>query len=133
MTEQEAKTLAEPIVKAIVDCIAEATYELIPDYAEFKDGWTIELLKEVTEAFLEDNELSHYDKYGVPCNFQPKYDKSLYDQFSIYIFNNANGNGFAVEYDLTTNGELNDLTLKMEFLFEDNNEIKAYIEGVHVL
>lgn len=131
MTEQEAKDLAEPIVKEVVDCMADGKYDLIPNYAKFQDERiTIDDFKEWAERYLEDNELSHYDKYGVPNNFQPKYDKSLYHQFSVYIYNN--GIGFSVDYDLTTNGEINDLTLIMEFIFSDNG-VKAYIVDIHVL
>lgn len=72
-----------------------------------------------------------YDRYDVPCNFQPQYDKSLYHQFAVYIYDN--GTGFAVEYDLITNSEGNDLTLMMAFLFDNHKEIQAYIKGIHVL
>ena len=131
MTEQEAKKLAEPIVKEVVNCMAEGRYDLIPDYADFQDeSITIEDFKGWAEDYLKDNELSHYDKYGVPNNFQPQYDKSLYHQFSVYLYNN--GNGFEVDYDLTTDSEINDLTLIMEFLFADNG-VKAYIVDIHVL
>lgn len=131
MTEQEAKVLAEPIVKEIVDCMADGRYDLIPKYAGFQDETTtVDDFKEWAEGYLEDNELSHYDRYGVPNNFQPAYDKSLYHQFSVYLYNN--GTGFEVDYDLTTDSELNDLTLIMEFLFSDNG-IKANIVDIHVL
>ena len=131
MTEQEAKILAEPIVKEVVDCMADGRYDLIPDYADFQDkSVTIDDFKEWSENYLEDNELTHYDKYGVPNTFQPQYDKSLYHQFSVYIYND--GTGFEVDYDLTTDGEINDLTLIMEFLFHDNG-VKAYIVDIHVL
>ncbi|WP_051589049.1 hypothetical protein [Ruminococcus sp. NK3A76] len=131
MTEQEAKVLAEPIVKEIVDCMADGRYDLIPKYAGFQDETTtVDDFKEWAEGYLEDNELSHYDRYGVPNNFQPAYDKSLYHQFSVYLYNN--GTGFEVDYDLTTDSKLNDLTLIMEFLFSDNG-IKANIVDIHVL
>ena len=131
MTEQEAKALAEPIVQEVVNCMADGRYDLIPNYAEFQDeSVTIEDFKEWAEDYLKDNELSHYDRYGVPNNFQPQYDKSLYHQFSVYLYNN--GTGFEVNYDLTTDSEINDLTLIMEFLFSDN-AVKAYIVDIHVL
>ena len=131
MTEQEAKILAEPIVKEVVNCMADGRYDLIPNYAGFQDeSITIDDFKEWAVGYLEDNELSHYDKYGVPNNFQPKYDKSLYHQFSVYLYNN--GTGFEINYDLTTDSEINDLTLIMEFLFTDNG-VKANIVDIHVL
>ena len=131
MTEQEAKKLAEPIVKEVVNCMAEDRYDLIPDYAGFQDeSITIDDFKGWADDYLKDNELSHYDKYGVPNNFQPNYDKSLYHQFSVYLYND--GSGFEVDYDLTTDSEINDLTLIMEFLFADSG-VKAYIVDIHVL
>lgn len=131
MTEQEAKVLAEPIVKEVVNCMADGRYDLIPNYAKFNDERiTIEDFKRWAEEYLEANELSHYDKYGVPNNFQPKYDKSLYQQFSVILYNN--GTGFQVDYDLTTDSEINDLTLIMEFLFVENG-VNAYIDDIHVL
>jgi hypothetical protein len=131
MTEEEAKVLAEPIVKEVVNCMADGRYDLIPNYAGFQDeSFTIEDFKGWAEDYLKDNELSHYDKYGVPNNFQPNYDKSLYHQFSVYLYNN--GTGFEVDYDLTTDSEINDLTLIMEFLFIDNG-VKANIVDIHVL
>ena len=131
MTEQEAKVLAEPIVKEVVNCMADGRYDLISDYADFQDeSITIDDFKEWAETFLDDNSLSHYDRYGVPNTFSPEYDKSLYHQFSVYL--NNNGTGFEVDYDLTTNGELNDLTLIMEFLLTDNG-VKAYIIDIHVM
>ena len=131
MTEEEAKVLAEPIVKEVVNCMANGRYDLIPNYAGFQDeSITIEDFKGWAEDYLKDNGLSHYDKYGVPNNFQPNYDKSLYHQFSVYLYNN--GTGFEVDYDLTTDSEINDLTLIMEFLFIDNG-VKANIVDIHVL
>ena len=131
MTEQEAKALAEPIVKEVVNCMADGRYDQIPDYAGFQDeSITIEDFRGWAEDYLIDNELPHYDRYGVPNNFQPKYDKSLYHQFSVYLYND--GTGFEVNYDLTTDSELNDLTLIMEFLFDDNG-VRANIVDIHVL
>ena len=131
MTRKEAKMLAEPIVREVVNCMAERAYARIPEYADFKDGITAEEFQEWAEGYLEDNDLSYYDRYDVPCNFKPQYDPSLYHQFEVYIYDN--GAGFAVEYDLTTNNERNDLTLMMEFMFDNQKEIQAYIEGIHVL
>ncbi|MBD5159820.1 MAG: hypothetical protein HDT23_06225 [Ruminococcus sp.] len=84
-------------------------------------------MEKFIEGCLELNELSHIDKYDVPCNFNPKYE---YHQLKVYVYNN--GKGFATDYDLTTDSEINDFTLQMEFLFTDKG-IKAYILDVHIL
>lgn len=49
--------------------------------------------------------------------------------FTIY----RDGRGFSADYDLTTDGELNDLTLQMEFLFTDANTMNPIFLDVHVM
>lgn len=126
MTEQEARVIAEPAIKGIVDCMATNDYESIEKYAEFKK-LTVEEFKECAEEFLAYNGLTHYDRYGVPCNFKPQYE---YNQLEIFIYNN--GSGFGVDYGLTTESELNDLTLMVDFRFTDTG-VKAFIDDIHVL
>lgn len=128
MTDKEIVKIAEPIVKAVVDCIAEKRYNCIENYADFKNGWTAGDMEEFIEGCLELNQLSHIDKYGVPCNFSPAYE---YNQLSAYVYNN--GKGFAIDYDLTTDSKINDFTLQMEFLFTDSGVVKAYILDAHIL
>lgn len=128
MLKQEAEKIARPIIKAVVDCIADRRYKDLILYAEFKDGNSLELFEECTEDFLEINNLPHFDRYGIPYNFSPNPE---YRQLNVYVYNN--GTGFAVDYDFATNGEINDLTLQMEFLFTESNKIKAYILDAHVL
>lgn len=38
-----------------------------------------------------------------------------------------------MDYDLTTDKDLNDLTLQMEFLFTKSEALTAMILGVHVM
>lgn len=128
MLKQEAEKIARPIIKAVVDCIADKRYKDLTSYAEFKDSNSLELFKDCTEGFLKISNLPHFDRYGVPYNFSPN---SEYSQLNVYVYNN--GTGFAVDYDFTTNGVINDLTLQMEFLFTESNKIKAYILDAHVL
>ena len=131
MTEQEAKDLAEPIIKEIVNCMADRRYDLIPDSIGFQaEGITIEDFKEWAEDYLTDNELSHYDRYGVPIDFQPQYDKSLYHQF--WVDFDKSGASFEACYDLSTDGKLNDLTLITEFVLHEDG-IKVYIVDLHVM
>lgn len=128
MLKQEAEKIVKPIIKAVVDCIADKRYEDLHLYAEFKDGNSLEIFKECTEGFLKINNLPHFDRYGVPYNLSPNPE---YRQLNVYVYNN--GTGFAVDYDFTTEGEINDLTLQMEFLFTEFDKIKAYILDAHVL
>ncbi|MDO4943792.1 MAG: hypothetical protein Q4E74_01170 [Ruminococcus sp.] len=61
------------------------------------------------------------------CNFRPKYE---YHQLNFYHYDN--GSGFWADYDLTTDCELNDLTLQMEFLYDREN-LKARLIDLHVM
>lgn len=127
MNNEEAKKLAEPIVKEVVNCISEKRYMDIKKYAEFEDIPLSDLIEEI-EGFLELNELPYIDKFDISCNFKPQYE---YHQLECYVFND--GSGFHMDYDLTTDGELNDLTLQMRFLFTESGTLTAYILDVHVM
>lgn len=131
MTEEEARIIAEPVIKQIVNCMADGDYDRITEFAAFSEGFTPKLFQEVAEGYLEDNGFPHYDAYGVPNLFQPQYDKSLYKQLNVYVYNN--GSGFGAEYDLTTDGELNDLTLMVEFRYDEDQKLQPFIDDLHVL
>ena len=47
MTEQEAKNIAEPIVKEIVNCISSGQYEHICRFATFNNGCSDVIMKEM--------------------------------------------------------------------------------------
>ena len=95
------------------------------------DDWTVELIHDFFETYKSDNDLECFDKYGVACTFNPKYqDGSKYEQENFYFY--TDGSGFGYEYDLTKNGELTDLTLSLVFKYEDSN-IKVFFAGLHVL
>lgn len=126
-TPKEIAEITKHIIKAVVDCIAEKRYDCIENYVSFQENDSVELFREYMEGCLECNELSHIDKFGTPCNFFPNYK---YHPISFYMYNSRKC--FAVDYDLTTDGEINDFTLQMEFLFTDNG-INAYILDVHIL
>lgn len=89
---------------------------------------TTELIEEMVEEYLELNDLPYIDRYGIACSFSPNYE---YHQASGGIYND--NSGFWVDYDLTTNSELNDLTLQMSFLFRDNNELRPILLDIHVM
>ncbi|MDE7432686.1 MAG: hypothetical protein K2N34_12340 [Lachnospiraceae bacterium] len=127
MNVEEARKLAEPTVKEVVNCIAEKRYTDILKYANF-ENISLSDFKEEIEGFLELNELPYIDKFDVLCTFQPQYE---YHQLSCYIY--RDGSGFHMDYDLTTDRELNDLTLQMEFLFMESDVLLAKILDAHVM
>ncbi len=127
MLWEEALELAKPILKQVVDMLAERDYHKLEDIVEFEE-LTSELIEELVEGYLELNDLPYIDKYGVYCNFNPNYE---YHQISGGIYND--NSGFWVDYDLTTNSELNDLTLQMSFLYMDNDRLKPILLDIHVM
>jgi len=50
----------------------------------------------------------------------------------IDLFTISNGGGYRMDYDLTTNGEINDLTIQVEFLKEKDGYI-VVLDGLHTL
>lgn len=64
------------------------------------------------EKTLELNDFDTIDEYGVACNFHPPYE---YSQLEIYDYNDHSG--FTVDYEMTSNSELVDMTLQLEFLY----------------
>ena len=135
----ELPRLAEPIVKKVVDLLAERKYSEVFEIVEMASWpvdpnteemstWSVEDLQEAVDGFLELNELPYMDKFGVPCDFHPQYE---YHQLSCILY--RDGRGFSADYDLTTDGELNDLTLQMEFLFTDANTMNPIFLAVHVM
>lgn len=127
MDKQEAARSAEPIVKKIVDCIAERRYADIEQYAEFEE-LSLSDFTELIEGFLEINELPYMDHFGVPCTFSPQYE---YHQLHCIVY--RDGSGFHADYDLTTNGELNDLTLQMDFLLTESGTLAVKNLNAHVM
>lgn len=127
MDKQEAEQLATPAVKEIVNCIFERRYSDIEKYAEF-EGITLPVFTELIEGFLEINELPYINRFEVSCTFNPQYE---YHQLSCIVY--RDGRGFHADYDLTTDGELNDLTLNMDFLFTESGALAVKILDAHVM
>lgn len=127
MNKQEAEQSAEPFVKEIVNCIAEKRYADIEKHAVFEEI-SLSCFTELIEGFLELNELPYMDRFEVPCNFSPRYE---YHQLSCIVY--KDGSGFHADYDLTTDGELNDLTLQMDFLFAESGGFVVKVLNAHVM
>lgn len=127
MLWNEALDLAKPILKNVVDLLAEKDYQGIKKIVEL-ENLTTELIAEVVEGYLELNGLSHIDKYEAACNLPTN---QAYCQMNGGFY--KDNSGFWIDYDLTTDSELNDLTLQMSFLFEKNNQIKPFLLDIHVM
>lgn len=127
MLWNEALDLAKPILKNVVDLLAEKDYQGIKKIVEL-ENLTTELIAEVVDGYLELNGLSYIDKYEVACNLPTN---QAYCQTNGGFY--KDNSGFWIDYDLTTDSELNDLTLQMSFLFEKNNQIKPFLLDIHVM
>lgn len=114
--KQMAEKKAETIIKKVVDLLSEKRYEDVASAVEI-NSLTGKELREQVEGYLKLNGLSHIDGYDIECKPSPN---PAYKQLNFYYYNN--GSGFHVDYDLSTNAELNDLTLQMEFLYSQGQQ-----------
>lgn len=78
-------------------------------------------MNEVQEL-VESRAYDSVDEYGVPCDFNPPYE---YSQIAFYDY--TDGSGFRLEYDLTTDCELMDLSLQMEFIYTENGLKRRFL------
>lgn len=120
-------TSAEKVVEQVVNAISEADYSKIAEIVDDLDCWSADKIKECAEGFKSANSLRCFDRHGVPCSFKPWYE---YNQLKFYKWDD--GTGMSCEYDLTTDGDLNDLTLMMDFYFE-KNMLRSVFKDLHVL
>lgn len=84
-----------------------------------------EYLNEYFIGTLEENGYTTIDEYGVKCSFNPPYQ---YSQLDIYDYND--GSGFLLEYAMTSNGDLVDMSLQLEFLYTENKDTKCIFKGI---
>lgn len=117
---------ADKIVEHIVDALAQRNYAKISEFINL-GNWSISDVEECAEGFKSINNLEYFDEFKVPCSFKPRYE---YNQLRYYHWDS--GDGMTCEYDLTTNKEINDLTLIIDFTFE-KKIMKAIFRDLHVL
>ena len=104
------------VLKKILRAIRLNNYSEIIDCV---DGSEVDDVRELLEYIDDSLQLNNFDKideYGVECNFHPNYE---YSQLQVYEFNDQTG--FAVEYQMTSDSELVDLTLQLEFLYQEDS------------
>lgn len=107
----EAEKVIEVITK-ILKAIHLKKYEEIIDYVDESEVDDLNEMFECDEKSLEYNGFGSIDEYGAACNFYPQYEYS-----QLYIYEYDNNSGFAVDYQMTSDSELVDLTLQLEFLY----------------
>ena len=127
MDRQTAEQKAIDILKQVVDALAEKRYEDIPKLAEM-EHWTPEMLRDHVAEHLQLCGLSRMDGWTEERAASPTNPR--YQQLNFYHFNN--GSGLAADYDLTSDGERNDLTLQMEFLYEGGG-LRPVLLDLHVM
>ena len=104
------------VLKKILRAIHLNNYRDIMDCVDDSEVDDVRELLEYIDDSLQLNDFDKIDEYGVECNFHPNYD---YNQLQVYEFNDQTS--FAVEYQMTSNSELVDLTLQLEFLYNEDD------------
>ncbi len=108
----------EKVIDVITNILKAIHLKKYEDIMNYVDESEIDDLNEFfyyIEKSLELNDFDTIDEYGVECHFNPPYE---YSQLEIYDYDDQTG--FAVDYDLTSNSELVDMVLQVEFLYTDN-------------
>ena len=93
------------VITNILKAIHLKKYEDIMNYVDESEIDDLNEFFSYVEKTLELNDFDTIDEYGVECHFNPPYE---YSQLEIY------------DYDLTSNSELVDMRLQVEFLYTDN-------------
>ena len=122
---QEHRDLAIETIKTILRLFHEKRYDEVPgavDESEIED--LPDYLQTYIQGTLDLNGMDTFDEYGAPCNFHPQYE---YRQ--LHFFPYRDGSGFAVDYEMTSGGELTYLTLQLEFLYE-NSGLKSVFRTI---
>ena len=114
MTEQHREQAIQ-VVKNILHVLHEMRYEDLPQCVDEMEWSDTEQIRECIQGTLEMNDFDVFDEYGVPCNFKPRYEY----RHEVMFFEYKDGSGFAVDYELTSGGDLTDLVLQLEFLYQD--------------
>ena len=108
----------EKVIEALKKILRAIHLNSYRDIMDSVDGSEVDDLRELLEYIDDSLQLNDFDKideYGVECNFHPNYE---YSQLQVYEFSDQTG--FAVEYQMTSNSELVDLTLQLEFLYNED-------------
>ena len=109
------KEKAIEVITNILAAFHKKEYSKVMEYVDESEIDDLPSLFECIDETLKENGFNTIDEYGVPCNFHPKYE---YSQLSVYEY--ADHSGFTVDYEMTSNSELVDLTLQLKFLYTNS-------------
>ena len=114
---------AVTVLENILELMNIDAFDEIPMHVDNTEGEDIEDLKRIIQTKLEGEMV---DVYGTPCTFSPDYEYS-----QECFFTNDDNSGFHLEYDLTTNEELADITLILEFIYNEDGTLTSNLIGVN--
>lgn len=101
----------------------DEAYNMLDNHANYNRAWSKENLQLFLQLNMEDEPHLKIDNpYVVPLPSNHRFD--------VYEYNDKSGYG--VEYDLTSDGELNDFTIMFDFIKTDNGYL-AYLTDIHVM
>lgn len=109
------KEKAIEVITNILAAFHKKEYFKVLEYVDESEIDDLPSLFECIDETLKENGFNAIDEYGVLCNFHPKYE---YSQLSFYEY--ADHSGFTVDYEMTSNSELVDLTLQLKFLYTNS-------------
>ena len=125
MINKEAKDKAIEILKKILHLFHEKRFgDILSVVSASKIENFEEFLSECVQGTLKLNNFESIDEYGIPCSFKPKYEYSQLD------FYNNTENSFVLEYAMTSDSEIVDMVLQLEFSYTEDGEIEGTFVNV---
>lgn len=101
----------------------EDAYHRLDDHTNYTKAWSKENLQLFLQLNIEDEpHLSIDNPYEVSLPSNHRYD--------VYEYND--NSGYGVEYDLTSDGEINDFTIMFDFIKTEQGFL-AYLTDIHVM
>lgn len=113
------------VIEKVLQSIHNKDYQSILNHVDEMEIDDIDSLFQFVQGTLELNGYDAIDEYGVPCDFHPEYE---YSQMSFYEY--EDNSGVAVDYDLTSDSELVDMCLQMEFLYTADGGMRSVFVGI---
>ncbi len=123
--KEEFKLEAIEVCKKILSALHKNDFGKIisiVDESEIED--LEDFLSEFLQGNLEGNGFDTVDEYGAECSFKPNYE---YSQLTIDEYDDESG--FYLDYEMTSSGELVDMILQLEFIYEDGG-IKSVFKTI---
>lgn len=101
----------------------DEAYLMLDDASNYSNAWSKQDLEFFLQLNVEDEPyltIDNPNEVTLPSNHR----------FDVYEYND--GSGYGAEYDLTSNGELNDFTIMFDFI-KGNEGYLVYLTDIHVL